>query len=243
MSDAAFVTLRVGEIVGQIVMAALGVTPLRAERAICRVLRARGRRSGDSFMYPPVAALYLSPLEYHRLGPILEVNRPAMERRITERLDPDDPAPLRLHIRVDPGIQRLCVAAPRVRRVVPVRRTDREDPDRTWLDETRKAARACALALLARSGGVPILIPDGGLTLGRGDWGPGRVADRRVSREHARLTPAGRDRLRCRDLGSRNGTWVDRARIPHPVDLYPGQTLRIGNTEFRIVRHQDGGYE
>jgi hypothetical protein len=227
------VRLRAGELVDDVVVAAGRASAPLAERAVVRVLRARGRRWGDSVVHPPVAVIYLSPELHRRLGPALEAGREAMERRIAERLDPDEvPAGVRVHVRAHPGVRHLRVAAPRVRNLVPVHR---RPVDHTRLEPTRLAETG--LALLGGPGGTPIPVPPQGLVLGRGDCG----GDPRVSREHVRLQPVGPELLRCLDLGSRNGTWIDGRRIAPSAELRPGQLLRIGSTELRIIR-LDGGH-
>jgi two-component system response regulator HydG len=61
-----------------------------------------------------------------------------------------------------------------------------------------------------------------------------KLSDPAASRRHAGLE-AVRDRLRLMDLGSTNGTFVDRIQV---VDAYlrGGETLRIGGTVFRVDR-------
>jgi pSer/pThr/pTyr-binding forkhead associated (FHA) protein len=56
--------------------------------------------------------------------------------------------------------------------------------------------------------------------------------DTSVSRRHARIisAPGG---FVVRDEGSSNGTWVNGVRIQEQP-LFPGDTLRIGHTEFRL---------
>ncbi|WP_051809837.1 FHA domain-containing protein [Actinoplanes subtropicus] len=243
MSEPGLVVLRAAEILDGWWMGVQGVTPARAERAIRRVLLARGLPSGDGTVYPPAAVLYLPPACYRRSGPLVEAELPAMERRVAARLDRDDPAPLRLSVRPDARVRRPQVAAPAVGDVAAVRRRRRRDIDRTLLNATlldpaRYTPGAAGLALRPRDGAAPpIPVPAGGLVVGRDDRRFGRILDSSASRRHLELTPAGAGLLRCRDLGSRNGTWVDGVRITEAVDLRPGQRLRVGDTEFHLVLH------
>jgi DNA-binding NtrC family response regulator len=62
------------------------------------------------------------------------------------------------------------------------------------------------------------------------------VADRAVSRVHAELTPEA-DGLWVRDLGSRNGTYVNGVKVVE-ARVPPGATLRLGTTD--IVVSYDG---
>jgi len=70
-----------------------------------------------------------------------------------------------------------------------------------------------------------------------------RVSDREVSRRHAALERIG-STLRITDLGSTNGTWVDRVKIIE-ADLQGGEMLRVGTTMFRVdledADDQEGG--
>ena len=59
-----------------------------------------------------------------------------------------------------------------------------------------------------------------------------RVGDREVSRRHAALERVGSS-LRITDLGSTNGTWVDRVKVIE-ADLQGGEMLRVGATMFRV---------
>ena len=59
------------------------------------------------------------------------------------------------------------------------------------------------------------------------------VVSRSVSRRHARLTIDGGTFL-VTDLGSRNGTFIDRTRIAHGR-LEPGQLLGLGSVDCRVV--------
>jgi DNA-binding NtrC family response regulator len=59
-----------------------------------------------------------------------------------------------------------------------------------------------------------------------------RVTDREVSRRHAALERIGNS-LRITDLGSTNGTWVDRVKVVE-ADLQGGEMLRVGATMFRV---------
>lgn len=66
-----------------------------------------------------------------------------------------------------------------------------------------------------------------------------RLPDEDVSRRHAQIE---RDtvRLLVRDVGSRNGTWVNGSRISKPCVLTLGDELRIGSTSLRL-EGTDGG--
>jgi diguanylate cyclase (GGDEF)-like protein len=67
----------------------------------------------------------------------------------------------------------------------------------------------------------------GELVIGRDPTADIPVTDISVSRRHATVVDLG-DRVVVRELGSRNGTWVDGVRIDGEQDLHEGSKLRIG---------------
>lgn len=56
--------------------------------------------------------------------------------------------------------------------------------------------------------------------------------DEEVSRRHAELRSGATGEAEIRDLGSRNGTWVDGSRISGPTPLRGGERVKIGQTTF-----------
>ena len=76
---------------------------------------------------------------------------------------------------------------------------------------------------------IPLPLPPQGLELGRGVPAGRFEDDDQVSRAHAKiaLEPKG---VRVTDLGSRNGTFVDGARLSAPVLREPPFLLRIGRS-------------
>jgi pSer/pThr/pTyr-binding forkhead associated (FHA) protein len=59
------------------------------------------------------------------------------------------------------------------------------------------------------------------------------IEDPQVSRRHASVRPAG-DTLEVEDHGSRNGTWVNGARVDGTTRLAPGDRVRLGDTTFEV---------
>ena len=55
----------------------------------------------------------------------------------------------------------------------------------------------------------------------------------RVSRKHCCIARAG-DRVLIRDLGSRNGVWVNGKRIAKETELHLGDEVRIGDLVYRV---------
>jgi pSer/pThr/pTyr-binding forkhead associated (FHA) protein len=73
------------------------------------------------------------------------------------------------------------------------------------------------------------------ITLGRAPDSTLVIDDDYASSRHARLYP-GDDGWIVEDLGSTNGTWIDRTRITSPTVLPPGVPLRIGRTTLQLKR-------
>jgi serine/threonine-protein kinase len=73
------------------------------------------------------------------------------------------------------------------------------------------------------------------MVIGRDPGGTGvKINDPRCSRRHACLHREG-DRVYLKDLGSKNGTWVNGVRIDEDTALDEGDHLRIGHAEFALV--------
>jgi putative peptide zinc metalloprotease protein len=77
----------------------------------------------------------------------------------------------------------------------------------------------------------------GTITLGRDPGSTIALADRTVSRRHARITQAG-GALVLTDAGSSHGTWVDGRRVGEPVELRDGAVIRLGDQELVVERRR-----
>lgn len=64
------------------------------------------------------------------------------------------------------------------------------------------------------------------------------ATDRRVSRQHARFTVCAHGVV-VEDLGSKGGVYVDGERIQSGRLLVGGERIRLGHTEFSLVRAQE----
>lgn len=73
------------------------------------------------------------------------------------------------------------------------------------------------------------------ITLGRAPDSTLVIDDDYASSRHARIYPSD-DGWIVEDLGSTNGTWIDRTRITSPTVLPPGVPLRIGRTTLQLKR-------
>ncbi len=103
----------------------------------------------------------------------------------------------------------------------------------------RRPALVCAFPRPAA-----LALPDSGTVLGRAWLAERGMPDTEVSSAHLRIDRAG-GVLRVADVGSRNGTWVNGARLA-PRDLTPlenGAVLRLGRTIFVFREELQGSFE
>ncbi|MDX2174940.1 MAG: sigma 54-interacting transcriptional regulator [Candidatus Sumerlaeia bacterium] len=91
------------------------------------------------------------------------------------------------------------------------------------------------LELVVRSGAkLGAVIPlDRPVLFGRDPRSRFEFEDPQVSRLHCLIEPE-EDRALVRDLGSRNGVFVNEVRIRAQEELHPGDLLRVGQTEFLL---------
>jgi pSer/pThr/pTyr-binding forkhead associated (FHA) protein len=72
------------------------------------------------------------------------------------------------------------------------------------------------------------------LTVGRAPGCQVTLDDTYASQIHARLF-ARDGQLFVEDLGSTNGTWINRQKVSGPVVMKPGDTLKVGNTVMELT--------
>lgn len=108
--------------------------------------------------------------------------------------------------------------------------------------EVRRAARVQQPAgtppslLVVTAGsmaGTRIRLGDAPVLIGRADDSTLVLDDDYASTRHARLTRDG-DNVVLEDLGSTNGTYLDRTRIVHPTAVPVGAPIRIGRTVIEL---------
>lgn len=71
------------------------------------------------------------------------------------------------------------------------------------------------------------------LVIGRGDKCHVILNDTYVSQVHARMYPRG-EAMVIEDMGSTNGTYLNRKRIASPTELKRGDKVKIGKTELEL---------
>ena len=77
-----------------------------------------------------------------------------------------------------------------------------------------------------------VYVLDADTTLGRGADADIQLLDPTASRKHAALAVDADGALTLVDLGSHNGTYVDRRRVRRAITVRPGQEIRIGDYAF-----------
>jgi putative peptide zinc metalloprotease protein len=87
---------------------------------------------------------------------------------------------------------------------------------------------------------LQLILPDGRrvpvtgeVTIGRASWNTVRLADRTVSRRHARISSDATSAT-LEDAGSTFGTWLDGRQLDTPAPLRDGAVIRVGVSEIRV---------
>ncbi|MGH3716201.1 MAG: FHA domain-containing protein FhaB/FipA [Micromonosporaceae bacterium] len=81
--------------------------------------------------------------------------------------------------------------------------------------------------------GTRITLSEATITLGRAEDSTLVLTDDYASARHARLVPRGGEWL-LEDLGSTNGTYLDRAKVTGPTSVPLGVPIRIGHTALEL---------
>jgi hypothetical protein len=92
---------------------------------------------------------------------------------------------------------------------------------------------AWRLALLQGVGAGQVMTLGERLTIGRNPDNDLCLAYRDVSRYHAAIERDD-EGYALKDLGSKTGTWLNRARLEAPAPLLPGDVIRVGCTFMRV---------
>ena len=81
--------------------------------------------------------------------------------------------------------------------------------------------------------GTKISLSDSPIMIGRANDSTLVLTDDYASSRHARLTPRDGDWY-LEDLGSTNGTYLDRTKVTGPIHVPPGVPIRIGKTVLEL---------
>ena len=126
---------------------------------------------------------------------------------------------------------RQPVQAPRTGALV-VPRTDRKSR------RLPRAGRRTPSKLVVTEGeltGTVVPLGTAPVTIGRAPDSTLVIEDDYASSRHARISLVDSDWV-VEDLGSTNGTWIERARITEPAVLHVGSNLRVGRTTIQARR-------
>lgn len=96
---------------------------------------------------------------------------------------------------------------------------------------TKKAPSKAAVVQGEKKGSTITLNDE--LIIGRGEKCRLVLDDNYVSTVHARIFANG-DRYMLEDLGSTNGTYLNRRRVTSPVELHRGDQVKIGKTVLEL---------
>ena len=121
----------------------------------------------------------------------------------------------------------------------------RPDETRTFvLDPSADETSPCLVMIRGPQLGWRIQLPHGETLLGRAPGCAVVVPLEGVSRQHCAFQVANRS-VAIRDLGSKNGTWVNGERIPphQGVALSNGAVLHTGDASFKLLGHGDAESE
>ena len=99
-------------------------------------------------------------------------------------------------------------------------------------DRKRSSARTVAITE-GPLAGTTIPLGEQPITIGRADSSTLVISDDYVSTHHARLVPRG-DSWVLEDLGSTNGTFLDRTKVTAPTPVPVGTPIRIGKTTLEL---------
>ena len=81
--------------------------------------------------------------------------------------------------------------------------------------------------------GTTVSLDTAAITIGRADDSTIMLTDDYVSTRHARLVPS-EGKWLLEDLGSTNGTYLDRQRVTAPTPVPPGTPIRVGKTVMEL---------
>lgn len=87
--------------------------------------------------------------------------------------------------------------------------------------------------LTGRHRGARLNLPEKTVVVGRDEDCAVRLNTHEVSRQHCTLLVAG-DEIRVKDLGSRNGTFINDVEVKEESLLKPGDILRVGPMLFQM---------
>ncbi|WP_426731897.1 FHA domain-containing protein [Myxococcus faecalis] len=115
-------------------------------------------------------------------------------------------------------------------------KADRElSPRFDWGREYSNPGHPPAFLYVERGPGIGQLVPvqQGSLVLGRSSSSDLRLQHPSISRRHAQVIRTG-DQFLLKDLGSQNGTFLNRVRVTGEVEVMSGDEITLGNALLRL---------
>lgn len=82
--------------------------------------------------------------------------------------------------------------------------------------------------------GTVVELGGASVTIGRAEGVTLVLADDYASNRHAKLSPDGAGGWLVEDLGSTNGTFLDRTKVTEPTPVAPGVPIRIGRSVLEL---------
>jgi pSer/pThr/pTyr-binding forkhead associated (FHA) protein len=135
-------------------------------------------------------------------------------------------------------VLRRDLSAPREARPIapaPAPRAPREPKGRAKPPKPPKVKGASLVVVEGPLTGTVVPLGTAAITIGRAPDSTLVIDDDYASSRHARIVPSQGAWL-VEDLGSTNGTWIDRQRITAPTILAIGAPLRIGRTTVKLTK-------
>ena len=80
-----------------------------------------------------------------------------------------------------------------------------------------------------------LALGDEAVTIGRHSSNVLKITDPRMSRYHCVIEKTPEGSIRLVDLGSRNGTWLNKHKLPGPTILTPGDVVQIGGVAIKLM--------
>ncbi|MEV7602890.1 FHA domain-containing protein [Kitasatospora sp. NPDC089797] len=107
-------------------------------------------------------------------------------------------------------------------------------PDRAQGGGRRRGAPTQLVVVQGSLAGTTVALQGQTITLGRAHDSTIVLDDDYASSRHARIYPDQTGQWTVEDLGSTNGTYLDRQRLTAPTPLQPGTPIRIGRTVIEL---------
>jgi len=113
-------------------------------------------------------------------------------------------------------------------------RPTQQTPQAAAQPRQRRGAPTQLVVVQGSLAGTTVALQGQTITLGRAHDSTIVLDDDYASSRHARIYPDQTGQWTVEDLGSTNGTYLDRQRLTAPTPLQPGMPIRIGRTVIEL---------